>query len=302
MAEFTITQEGAPDGEPGIAHTGLVAGAPIALEATSPPGATHFWEIVDAVGSNATLSATVGSEITLGDAETIVAPSTFLVQLTTTLAGVTTTTRRIAAVRSNNLRYPAYSETAPLSYTDGDHGAESSDNSYYDPLTGKVAENNWKGWIPWSFEVTNGVDDAAALFLSPTASPSLPCLRDQTIFASDGMRVIAGGVLVGDDLPANLTLRLMGRLNPGSTSHAELTLWDMGTKASPTLGSLLATCTVRANTQPDISYAERELTTDGTGGTNTIYATRRMYELRIELVDGDPSDFFKLHQAGLTLY
>lgn len=163
-AEFRIDQATPGAGTAGRSRHDLVPGEVITLTATSPaPGAgvTFSWEILDKRGSVATLSASSGTSVTVGLADAIASPCSFLIEMTANDNGVITRTRRIASVRTTNtgLRVPVFPETAP----DGNKLALndpnlSTDNANYSNRSGLGSSQNWAGWAEWAWELVNAVE------------------------------------------------------------------------------------------------------------------------------------------------
>lgn len=167
MAQFRINQATPGVGIPGRTRHDLVAGEIITLVATSPtgPGVSYEWEILDKAGSSATLSASTGASVTIGNAGAITRPSSFLVQLTANDNGVITVDSRIASVRTENasLRIPLFPESAPQSGTLSSNIPDlSHDNASYANRAGTGASGqNWRGWAEWAYEITVALDAAA---------------------------------------------------------------------------------------------------------------------------------------------
>jgi hypothetical protein len=173
MAEFRIDQATPGSGIDGRSRHDLVPGEVITLAVVSPigVGVTYTWEILDQVGSAASLSSTSGSSVTIGPALGVVSPCAFLVRLTANASGVVTETTRIASVRtlSTNLRVPLFPETAPTSNKISSNNPDTStDNAAYANRAGLgVSGQNWRGWAEWAWELTNAVES-----LSGGGSPS----------------------------------------------------------------------------------------------------------------------------------
>lgn len=164
MAQFRIDQVTPGAGTPGVSRHDLVAGEVITLTATGPVGAgvTYEWEILDKVGSNAVLSGTTGTSVTIGNAGLIVQPCAFRVLLTATLNGVVTRTVRLMSVVTSNLglRLPLFGETAPFPNTLAVHSTDlSEDNAVYADRAGLgVMEQNWRGYAEWLYLLTMAVE------------------------------------------------------------------------------------------------------------------------------------------------
>jgi len=167
-AQFRIDQATPGAGVAGQSRHDLIAGEVITLTATSPaPGAgiTYSWEIIDKVGSTATLSAASGTSVTIGNAGLIVEPCAFEIELTVNDNGVISRTRRVCSVRtaSLGLRAPLFGEDSPiankLSLNDPD---TSTDNAVYADLSGLGSSGqNWRGWAEWAWELVLAVESLA---------------------------------------------------------------------------------------------------------------------------------------------
>jgi hypothetical protein len=167
MAEFRIDQATPGAGTPGVARHDLVPGEVITLTATGPvgPGVTYAWEILDKVGSPAVLSAPTGASVTIGPAPDITQPCAFRIRLTADDNGIVTAQTRIASVRTAaaNLRVPLFAESAPSQSTlASNNPAASDDNAVYPDRAGLgSAEQNWRGWAEWAYELTLYADSLA---------------------------------------------------------------------------------------------------------------------------------------------
>lgn len=168
MAQFRIDQATPGAGTPGQARHDLVPGEEITLTATSPagPGVSYSWEILDKVGSTATLSSPTGQTVTLGPAGTIGQPCGFHVRLTVDDNGTVTTVERVFSVRTANLglRVPLYTETAPRTASLDAHDPDAStDNAVYGDRAGLGSSGqNWRGWAEWAWRLVNAVDTIGA--------------------------------------------------------------------------------------------------------------------------------------------
>lgn len=167
MAEFRIDQATPGPGVAGQARHDLVPGEIITLTATSPtgPGVTYLWEILDKVGSTATLSGTTGVSVTVGPAGQIDEPCSFRVRLTADDNGTVTTVVRPFSVRSplTGLRVPTFGETAPAAATLASNDPdESEDNALYSNRAGLgAAAQNWRAWAEWAYELVQAIETVA---------------------------------------------------------------------------------------------------------------------------------------------
>lgn len=168
MATFRIDQATPGAGVDNQSRHDLVPGEVITLVATSPSGGgvSYTWEILDAVGSPAVLSAATGPTVSIGAAGQISAPCAFLVRLTADDNGSISTIVRIASVRAtlSSLRPPVFLETASFSATLGSNDPDdSTDNATYADLAGRGASGqNWRGWGEWAYELVLAVEANAA--------------------------------------------------------------------------------------------------------------------------------------------
>jgi hypothetical protein len=215
MAQFRIDQVTPGAGTAGRTRHDLVPGEVITLVATDPigGGVTYEWEILDRVGSSATLSATTGSSVTIGPFGLITQPCAFLIRLTANDSGTVTTVERIASVRTTvaGLRLALFPETAPSSGTlttnDPD---ESTDNAVYVNRSGTGAnEQNWRGWGEWAYEVVMALEAISGA----VAAPSL-----QTVYDAAAPTVIvdaSGPITVDDGVSTPASLIDLTRVNAG---------------------------------------------------------------------------------------
>ena len=100
MAQFRIDQATPGAGTAGQTRHDLIPSEEITLVATSPTGGgvSYTWEILDKVGSNAVLSATTGSTVTIGTGGgPITSLCAFFIRLTANDNGTVTVTERIAS-------------------------------------------------------------------------------------------------------------------------------------------------------------------------------------------------------------
>lgn len=163
MAQFRFDQ--GTEGTPGESRHDLVAGSVISLVALDPapgPGVTHNWEIIDKVGSTATLTAAIGTTVDIGPSGAIVQPCTFEVELTADDNGTVTTIKRICSVRTalQGLRYPMFGELAPISNKLGLNDPDvSTDNALYADLAGLgSAAKNWRSYAEWAKEMVDALE------------------------------------------------------------------------------------------------------------------------------------------------
>jgi len=168
-AQFRIDQATPGSGTPDVTRHDLVPGEVITLVATSPapgPGVSYTWELLDVVGSAATLSATTGTSVTIGPFGDITPPCAFRIQLTANDGVTITKSVRIASVRTvaAGLRALVFSESAPPGATLNAHNpALSEDNAFYADLAGRgISAQNWRDWAEWVWEITNAVEAVAA--------------------------------------------------------------------------------------------------------------------------------------------
>lgn len=167
MAQFRIDQSSPGAGTPGVSRHDLVPGEVINLVATSPvgPGVTYAWEILDKVGSTATLTSPTGASTSIGPAIQITEPCAFRVRLTANDNGTITEMVRVFSVVTPNLamRIPLFAETAPASNKLSSNNPNlSDDNAVYANRAGLgVAEQNWRGWSEWAYLLTIIVDGIA---------------------------------------------------------------------------------------------------------------------------------------------
>jgi len=176
MAAFRIDQATPGAGVSGRARHDLVEGEEITLVATAPVGGgvTYTWEIIDKVGSAATLSGPSGASVTLGPGNTITPPCSFLVQLTAQDGDTQTVTRRPMSVRSRNarLRVPLFGEEAPRANRLESNDPDASvDNAYYLDRAGLgVDEQNWRGWAEGYYEMVRSIERTASFSQVPLSA------------------------------------------------------------------------------------------------------------------------------------
>lgn len=302
MAEFSIDQVTSGDGSPGVSRHDLVAGEIITLTSTAEPGnASHAWEILDSAGSVAVLSDATEPVATIGPLEDIDGPCSFLVRLTLTEGeSVTTMTRVMSVPLASGLRYPLFGESSPSTQTLSSNDPDlSTDNANYTDLAGRGAGQNWRSWAQWGYDVTRILD--ATLEAGAPQLPATPHVSDKTIYGSDGEVVIGGALFTaGDYSDEGLGLRIMGRLSSGATDDAVLRVYDMGTLASPTTGTLVGSVAIDETGAPDITYTDKAIAIDVTSGTDQIIDTLRMYEFRLEVLGAD-AELFTLLFGGFIL-
>jgi hypothetical protein len=214
-AEFRIDQVTPGAGVPGRTRHDLVPNEVITLVATSPtgPGVTYTWEILDKVGSTAVLSATTGPSVTIGPAPSIVRPCSFRIKLTVNDNGTITSTVRRASVRTlvTGIFVPLFPESALSSGTLSSNSPDSSeDNAVYNNRAGLgVADQNWRGWAEWAYEITLAVESGGGAGGPPTGP--------------------AGGDL-GDTYPNPSVRKLWGRaIENVAPNNNDYLRWDSGT-------------------------------------------------------------------------
>lgn len=178
MAEFRFDQVTPGAGTAGQSRHDCVAGEVISLVATLPApgtGVTHTWEILDKVGSVASLTATTGTTVDIGSAGgQVTEPCSFLVKLIGNDNGTITETTRVVSVRgvSTGLRTPLFPETAPTTGTLSANDPDlSTDNSVYSDRAGLGSSGqNWRGWAEWAWEIVEYLENTAGG--GPTGSAS----------------------------------------------------------------------------------------------------------------------------------
>lgn len=246
MAEFRIDQATPGAGTPGLSRHDLVPGEVITIEVTDPlPGAgiSYTWEIVDAVGSTATLDSTTAQTVNIGAAGLINEPCAFRIRLTVDDNGDVTVVDRIASVRTpvTGLRVPVFGETAPrgatLSVNDPD---DSVDNAVYVDRSGRgTTEQNWRGWAEWAWELVTIIEslsggsapigpaggDLAGTYPNPTVAQ----LRGSAL--SDPLSPSNGQALVYVDPPGEWQAAAVA---PGGAAGGDLA----GTYPNPTVDGL----------------------------------------------------------------
>lgn len=214
-AEFRIDQVTPGAGVPGRTRHDLVPNEVITLVATSPtgPGVTYTWEILDKVGSTAVLSSTTGPSVTIGPAPSIVRPCSFRIKLTVNDNGTITSTVRRASVRTlvTGIFVPLFPESALSSGTLSSNSPDSSeDNAVYNNRAGLgIADQNWRGWAEWAYEITLAVESGGGAGGPPTGP--------------------AGGDL-GDTYPNPSVRKLWGRaIENVAPNNNDYLRWDGGT-------------------------------------------------------------------------
>jgi hypothetical protein len=214
-AEFRIDQVSPGAGVPGRTRHDLVPNEVIALVATSPtgPGVTYAWEILDKVGSTAVLSSSTGASVTLGPNTSVVRPCSFRIRLTVNDNGVITSMTRRASVRTlvTGMFVPLFPESALQSGTLASHNPDSSeDNAVYTNRAGLgIADQNWRGWAEWAYEMVLAVESGGGAGGPPTGP--------------------AGGDL-GGTYPNPDVVRLRGRsIENVAPNNNDYLRWDSGT-------------------------------------------------------------------------
>ena len=204
MAEFRVDQATPGTGTPDISRHDLIAGEVITLTAITPaPGAgvSFTWEIIDKIGSTATLSSSAGTSVTLGSAGAITQPCGFRIRLTANDNGAVTIIDRVFSVTTANLdlRVPLFAETSSAEDTlaVNDPG-NSIDNAIYVNRAGLgVAEQNWRGWAEWAYRITTAVDAAAGGAIDSDAIHDNVAAEIAAI--AEKVTPIAGDILVIED-------------------------------------------------------------------------------------------------------
>jgi hypothetical protein len=224
-AQFRIDQVTPGQGVLDRSRHDLIAGEIITLVVPSPaPGATYTWEIIDKIGSTATLSSTSGTSVTIGNAAAVVAFCGFLVELTETIGTAVSRKRRIASVRSTNtgIRPIFFAETATKTdKLDSNSPANSTDNALYSDRAGLGdAEQNWRGWAEAIYEMALAVESSAQLTSSAPAAIAASAVVGVSIEAARADHVHAHGAQTNTTLHALATSGLHGFMS--STDKAKL--------------------------------------------------------------------------------
>ena len=161
---FRIGQTSRPFGTADQSRHDLVANEPIMLEAVEPAPATgvlYQWEIIDRAASAATLSAPIGTSVTI--AATPQAPFAFLVELRAYVDGqFLGAVRRLCGARTpvRKLRLPMFSETAdPAARLAVPNFETCTDNAQYTDRAGQGPGQNWRGWIELLHELTLAMEN-----------------------------------------------------------------------------------------------------------------------------------------------
>lgn len=164
MAVFRIDQVTPGVGTPGVSRHDLVPNEVITLTATSPVGVgvSYTWEILDKVGSIASIVGSGVSVVVGASAGQITQPCAFRVKLTANDNGTITTMIRVFGVVTANygLPIPLFAETAFRDQTIASNDPDLSDDNaiYVDRAGLGVDEQNWRGWAEWAYLLTTVVD------------------------------------------------------------------------------------------------------------------------------------------------
>lgn len=301
MAVFRIDQATPGAGIAGRSRHDLISGEVITLVATSPAGVgvTYTWEILDKVGSQAVLSSTTGTSVTIGPALNVTEPCAFLVKLTANDNGVITEDARIASVRTAvaGLRVPLFPESAPTTNRlDANDPSLSADNATYPNRAGLGASGqNWRGWAEWAWEITQAVEAAGGgaginqLTGDATAGPGSGA-QAITVTQARGLRETAGPTTLAMGAVADGEyLRRSGATVVGGTPSAGINQLTGDATAGPGSGAQAVTVaqarglretagptTLTMGAVADGEYLRRSGTTvvGGTptgGGSNGVY-------------------------------
>lgn len=275
MAQFRIDQATPGAGTPGVSRHDLVVGEVITFTATLPaPGAgvSYLWEITDAVGSTATLSATTGTSVTIGASGLITAPCGFKVKLTANDNGVITETTRICSVRGavSGLRPLLFGETAPKEATLASNiPDDSTDNAVYADRAGTgTPGQNWRGWGEWPWEVISRLEAVAAPTVSLQQAVDTQAGVQVTVDDATKLAIVSGA---GTTLPtvaletsATSTGVVLQVANEGSGAMAKWSragvpvlqidsAGDIGTPATATAGAIARGLSVTVGDSGDAS-------------------------------------------------
>lgn len=187
MATFRIDQATPGAGIAGVSRHDLIDGEVISLVATEPtgPGVTYSWEIIDKVGSVASLTSTTGSSTSIGNAGQVTQPCSFLIQLAANDNGTITYQRLICSVvtATLGLRIPLFSETAsPTGTLASNDPTESDDNAVYTDRAGLgVTEQNWRGWMEWVYQLTLHLESVSNNLPAASDIPNDSGVSGQTV-------------------------------------------------------------------------------------------------------------------------
>jgi len=167
------------------------------------------------------------------------------------------------------------------------------------PAAGETTQFSSRGWATAREEA---IRDVHAFMQSGV--PTLIGAMNTSIVGSDPETVIGGFVVEGQDLPPlAVKLRLIGVLT-SATGAADLRLYDLGPAAGPAVaGVLRATATILLADAGSPIVVDTDLTPDAAPGVDAdeIHNSRRLYELRAELVGGAATDVFKIHSGAIVL-
>jgi len=287
MAEYRIDQATPGAGVPNVARHDLIAGEILTLTAISPaPGAgvSYLWEIVDKIGSTATLSATTGASVTIGPGGSIVQPCGFQVRLTANDNGVITVVERVFSVTTTNLglRVPLFAETSPPEADLGSNDPDAStDNAVYVDRAGLgVADQNWRGWAEWAYRITIALDAASGGAVDTDAIHDNVAAEISAI--TEKVIPVAGDHLLIED-SANLNNKKRVQIgNLPSSASSQQDTYDVGAGIVQTDAGGKVEIDDTGTTVPTDGFSVRKTTTDGVaaffrneqvGGANTALLT-----------------------------
>lgn len=309
MATFRIDQPGgAGTGTTDTARWDLDPGFAVVLTAISPapgPGVTYAWEIIDKVGSTAVLSDDTGTSVTLDDGGVLSEFCGFRVRLTANDNGTITTRDRVfGVVGATGNRPPLFGEQAPSTQTlAANDPALSMDNAVYDDLAGRgTAGQNPFGWREWAWRLSKKVEDIFAATVEPAPMRITGC-SGATLSDLDNEAVIGG---FGAFDPSQYTsptvsLEVTALFSPGSSGTARVRLYDMGTRVSPTAGTLCGEVVFTVSDEGVLTCRTTALSFGVSPDTDTIVNAERVYELRAILSGATPGDAMLVDNATLVV-
>lgn len=168
-ALFRIDQVTPGEGILDRSRSDLVPGEIISLSVPSPVvGATYTWEIVSKIGSTAALGTPSGSSTAIGPPEDIGYFCGFLVKCTETINGASTSSKRVACVRSEvmGLRPILFGEASNALATLADRRLdEATYNEVVTNLDGVTGDSSqsWTGYAQAMNELTLLTEQLGAL-------------------------------------------------------------------------------------------------------------------------------------------